>query len=284
MRRKITAAALDFLYGRVTYMKKILLIGGDIRIRTVYSEFKKKGFLPETLGLFDDDDGKIEEADIIILPIPASRDGKRICCPLTNRFIPLSDIEKSKPDALILGGCISFSSRHSIDYGSLDSYALLNAVPTAEGAIATAIETTPFTLWKSNVLVIGAGRTGKILSERLAAMKCCVTVSARKNADFALLDAMNIKHIHTADIAKQAENFDIIFNTVDAPVLENITFVKKNALLIDLSSRGCISPEKISELGIKFLKLPGIPGKTAPETAGRLLAEVLTELLKQITE
>ncbi|MCQ2441246.1 MAG: hypothetical protein MJ076_05070 [Clostridia bacterium] len=260
-------------------MKNAILIGGDERTLEVYKTLKSLNYCVDTLGLTSNDNGDITKADICIFPVPTTKDGVTVFCPLTQKQIPLSIIEFAKPDAKIICGRYTFKERPSTDVCELDSYALLNAVPTAEGAIMKAIELTPFTLWKSKVLVIGYGRVGKVLCDRLAGLKCDVTVSARKTKDFAMLDALGIKHIKTSDVFSKSQNFDIIFNTIDVPLftenLENL----KNVFLIDLSSKGCIDFKLAENLKITAVKLPAIPGKIAPVTAGKILAITVLELI-----
>ena len=68
---------------------KVLLIGGDKRSEFAEKEFRDAGFETDTLGLHANDNGNIAKADIIVLPVPTTRDGENIFCPLTKRVIPL---------------------------------------------------------------------------------------------------------------------------------------------------------------------------------------------------
>ena len=243
------------------------------------TELEKQGYTIASLGISDSDNGKIEDADIVLLPVPTTRDGKNIFCPQTNKIISLDIMKKAKPECLILSCGCNFDNPNCIDYLKLDEFCLLNAVPTAEGAIAKAINDTPFCLWKSRVLIIGYGRVAKILTDRLTGLKCDVTVSARKKSDFACLDALGIKHIKTTDVALSAKNFDIIFNTIDVKLWENDLDSLKNCYLYDLSSCGCLDFNIAEEIGIKAAKLPGIPGKTAPSTSGKIIAQTVNNLI-----
>lgn len=247
-------------------------------MRIAMDELKRTGYTVDSLGLYEDDNGNIKNADVVLLPVPTTRDDKNIFCPQTNKTISLDEVYNSKPDALILSCGYSFDNRNCIDYLKLDSFCLLNAVPTAEGAIARAINDTPFCLWQSRVLVIGNGRVAKILTDRLVGLKCDVTVSARKSADFAYLKALGIKHIHTHNVPQEAERFDIIFNTIDVPLFDEVDKLK-NSYLYDLSTKGCIDFETAQKCGIKAIKLPGIPGKVAPTTAGKIIAQTANELI-----
>lgn len=262
-------------------MKKVCIVGGDERLKSVKHRLEKENLLVNTLGLYPEDNGDIASSDIIILPVPTSRDGINIFTPLTNRIISLEKIKKETQNQLILCCNYDFENRNYIDYNKLDSYALLNAVPTAEGAIKTAIENTDFTIWQSNILVIGYGRVGKILADRLKKLGANVTVSARKPKDFAELETLGFNYINTENIPHLYLGYSIIFNTVDAIVLPNETVRNLPCeLLVDLSSSGGFDLNFAEAIGIKALKTPSLPAKTAPKTAGKILAKTLCELIR----
>lgn len=261
-------------------MKKICIIGGDQRLRIAAKILEKQNFFVDSLGLFPQDSGNIALSDILLLPVPTTKDGETVWAPLTNKKIYLREIEEKSDGKLILCCNYKFENRKSVDYNTLDSYALLNAVPTAEGAIKIAIENTDYTLWKSKILVIGYGRVGKILADRLKNLGAFVTVSARKPRDLATLQALGFKYINTESLNKDYLDYDIIFNTVDAEVLNNNAL--KNCpcnLIIDLSSKGGFDKEYAKSLGINAIKPPGLPGIIAPKTAGEILAKTVTELI-----
>lgn len=262
-------------------MKKITLVGGDNRLIILKKKLEKEGFFVDTLGLAQNDDGRVETSDIIIFPVPTTKDKETVFCPLTNRKIMLSEIAKKiDNDKLILSCNYIFENKNNIDFGALDSYALLNAVPTAEGAIKIAIENTDFTLWKSKILVIGYGRVGKILADRLRSLGAFVTVSARKPKDFALITALGFDYINTNSLNLENLSYDIIFNTVDAKVIENSELQDlKCDLMIDLSTFGGFDLKEANECGINALKAPALPVKTAMKTAAEILFETVIQII-----
>lgn len=247
-------------------------------------ELLKNGFEVDSLGLLPDDNGEIGEADIILLPVPTTKDGKNIFCPLYDKEIPLDFLEKAKRKALVISYGYKTQNRNCKDCSTLDEFAILNAVPTAEGAIAKALCDTDFCLWQSRVLVIGYGRIGKILADRLKGFRCNLTVSARKKSDFALLDALDINFIHTDSVPKVAGDYDIIFNTVDALIFKNGYENLKSSYIYDLSTKGCIDCESAAKAGIKVLKLPGIPAKTAYITAGKIIAKTVIDSIEEVMQ
>ena len=264
-------------------MKKITLIGGDIRIKILKQRLEEAGYTTDTLGLFENDAADLKTSDAVIMPVPTTKDRKTVFTPLTKRNIFLSDISEAVSDRTPILCCnYSFYGKNSIDYGSLDGYSLLNAVPTAEGAIKLAIEQTPFTLWKSRVLVIGYGRVGKILADRLAKLGCRVTVSARKTADFCMLDALGFEYMNTCDLNKSGLPFDIIFNTVDVHVIDDEVWQNSECTLaVDLSSLGGFSLSAAEKAGIRAVKAPGLPGIVAPHTAADILFKTVKEILEK---
>ncbi len=262
-------------------MKKITIIGGDNRLKKAKQSLINAGFTVDTIGLYEDDKGDISASQFLVFPVPTTKDGINVFTPLTDRKIPLSDISKQiTQNQLILSCNYLFENKKCVDYGSLDSYALLNAVPTAEGAIKTAIENTPFTLWKSKCLVIGYGRVGKVLSSRLKALGCEVTVTARKPSDLSLAEALGFSYINTERLNHQALNYDIIFNTVDVKVInDNKLKDTKCRLIVDLATKEGVSLTEAEKSGIKTVKASGLPARVAPETASEILSKTIIHII-----
>lgn len=254
---------------------KILIVGGDKRMLYAKTDLEKNGFKTDTLGLIENDNADIFDADILLLPVPATRDNININCPLTQRKIPISLLQTVSEDTLILSGGLNLKRKNFINYLELEDYAILGAVPTAEGAIHCAIENTDFTLWNSNILIIGFGKVSRILASRLVSFGCNLTVSARNNRDFSYLDALNISKISTYEVNEQINNFDIVFNTIDVPIIDSAS-LSKETLIIDLSTKGCFIDNNPK---VNLIKLPGLPGKIAPATAGKIISETAIKLI-----
>ncbi len=283
--------------------KKILILGGDLRQLSVADEFKAEGYevsffafenceLPIPYYIYTDIDSAFEENNIIIMGMPVSRDGIHLNTPCSNLAVKLSDIsEKIKPGKKIFGGILpeifqgkNFKKNSVLfDYGKKEDLIIKNVIPTAEGAIAVAIENTPFTLHSSNIIVCGFGRIGKILAKDLTALGAKVTVSARKPEDLAWIDCFGYEKIKTNRIYETINKFDIIFNTVPFTVIDEecLKRVKKNALIIDLASgNGGVDLKYAKLLDIKVIRALSIPGKVAPKTAGKIIKDTVDDILK----
>ena len=256
---------------------KVLIIGGDRRMLFAARAFRENGYEAETLGLTENDKGVPLDADIIVLPVPATRDTVNINCALSGRKIPLDILENLPEKTPVFGGG-KLGVKNYTNYLSVDSYAVKNAAITAEGAIAAAIDNTGFSLWQSEILVIGYGKTGRALAARLSGFCPKLTVSARSERDFAELKVCGIKSIETANIASAENRFDIVFNTVDIKFPEATAKRLAGALFLDISTLGGFGegiPEKHS---IEYRRLPSLPAVCAPESAGKIIAETVINL------
>lgn len=262
-------------------MRKIAIIGGDNRFKILREKLISDGFSVASLGLLKNDGEDIETADTLIFPVPTTKDKVTVFAPLTDRKIYLSEMEKfSKNKKLVISYNYTFSGEKNVDLEKSDAYALLNSVPTAEGAIKIAIENTDFTLWKSKVLVIGYGRVGKVLANRLLSLGAFVTIAARKEYDFSLSETFGLDYINTESLNHTNLDYDIIFNTVDIKVIDDKTLEKLNcSLLLDLSTFGGFSLEKANGLGLRAIKAPSLPVKTAPKTAAEILYKTVRKIL-----
>lgn len=160
-----------------------------------------------------------------------------------------------------------------------------DAVPTAEGAIQIALEELPITLQGARVLVIGYGRLGRTLAPRLAGLGARVSVSARRWADLAWIEAEGYGVEHTGQLKGWLCGYDLVVNTVPARVLDEETLrdLKPGCLVIDLASKpGGVDFEAARRLGVRAIWALSLPGKTAPVTAGRAIRTAIYNILNEL--
>lgn len=162
-----------------------------------------------------------------------------------------------------------------------EPFTTANAVPTAEGALQLAMEHSNITLHNSHCLVIGFGRIGKTLAQKLHALSADVTVCARKTSDCAMAEAMGMHSDETGIYRGGLHQYDFIFNTVPAPILDaaQLDTVSPDCLLIELaSSPGGIPADLCRSRGLSYYSAPGLPGICAPATAGALYADCILKV------
>ena len=168
------------------------------------------------------------------------------------------------------------------DFLEREDFAVLNAIPTAEGAVETAMDMLPVTLHGACALVIGWGRIGKYLCTLLRGMGAHVTASARNAGDFAWIEACGLDALHTERLGGGLGRFDVIFNTVPHLVLtySRLLELKRGCAVIDLASApGGVDFEAADKLGISCRQALGLPGKCSPESAARHMKATLYAIL-----
>ncbi len=285
----------------------LLFVGGDMRQIRVINEFSKIrktyifGFNETETNMFCENVGVLNSAEdigndfkIIILPLPYSLDGENVNAIFNDYLIEICDIFKNLPqNAIVLAGkCDDKIETLSqiykttlIDYLHREELQVLNAVPTAEGAIQIAMEETPHTIHNSNCLVIGNGRIGKILAKMLYGIGAKVTVSARKQRDLAQAQSFGYSPIPLWELHDFIGNFDIVFNTVPTMILDSglISKLNKRCLIIDLASKpGGVDFNAAKQREIKAIWALSLPGKVAPDTAGDIIKDTITNILSEM--
>ena len=284
-------------------INKIAIIGGDLRIVKLSEMLVNEGAQVYTYGLENVDnietqkceslEEAINSAEIILGPIPFSSNGDIINSPFSKEKIKVQNLMNLSKGKILIAGSVKqdiFELAESIgvkvvDIMKREELSVLNAISTAEGAIKIAIEETPKNIHGSNILVMGFGRIGKVLSHMLNGLGAKVSCEARKNSDLAWIKAYGYDAVPIAELKDNLYKFDIIINTIpyillDRDALEN---VKEDALIIDLASNpGGVDRNAIKEKQIKFVWALSLPGKISPVTSAEFIKETLFNVVKEI--
>lgn len=257
-------------------MVKLYFLGKDKRSENLKELYEKEGNIVNS----------IEQAEYVVLPIPFTKDKLHV----TGEEILIEDLIKKCTNKTVFSGAIpkEFKSQMEtnnvtfIDLMDLDEVAYLNAIPTAEGAIAKAMELTDTTIHGANILVLGFGRVAKILSDKLKGLNANVFCAARKQKDLAHINALGYNVVDINNITKYLDKVDIIFNTVPTIILgeKKLRQLNKDTIIIDLASApGGVDFNEAKMLGIKaFLEL-AIPTKVAPKSAAIYLKSSIDNVI-----
>lgn len=280
----------------------LAVVGGDIRQAHLAGLLYADGHTVRTLALerhpvegcaaAGDPHSCFAGVQAVILPMPVQNSGTALNAPLSSATHALADIlDAIPPGTLALAGAVPFwvharavqNNLRLIDYLSRDELAIRNAVPTCEGALQLAMEQTDHTIALSRCLVIGCGRIGAMLARKLQALGAQVTVSARSPRDFARIEAAGMTHLDTRRLAGQLSGFDLIFNTVPAPVLGAAELAGlSSCLVIDLASLpGGIAPDAAPPMSCRVLHALSLPGKVAPRTAAHAIYQTVCAILAE---
>ncbi|MGS0764695.1 dipicolinate synthase subunit DpsA [Syntrophomonas curvata] len=282
---------------------KIAVLGGDDRELILTNELVKMGATVVVAGFPKDKVGPgafvvytVEEAckdaEVVILPLPGTSTDGVIRAVYAEGSLKLTEkaVAGIAQNALVLiGSARPFLKEWALTYGfnlieviDMDEIAVLNSIPTAEGAIQIAMEETRITIHGSRSCVVGFGRVGITLARILKAMGSDVTVVARNQGQLARAYEMGCKRADFSGLREIMNDADIVFNTVPAMVIdrETLKYANSNVLIIDLASQpGGTDFEAANDYGLKAILAPGLPGKVAPVYAGKILADVIPRLI-----
>ena len=287
--------------------KVISVVGGDLRIVKLVEMLIEDNYTVYTYGLeYSEEllkldrvemcptlDEAVKDAKAVVGPIPLSSDRKNLSMPFSNIKLPIEDFVNCLKGKTLIAGNITEPIRNSLDEKSIvyidllkrEEFSVLNTISTAEGTIQIAMEETQKTVHGRNVLIMGFGRIGKVLSKMLSGIGAKVYCEARKNEDIAWIKAYGYEPIHLNDLDKHLGKFDIIINTIPFQILDNkrLDLLKKDILIIDLASNpGGVDRKAAKEKNIKLVWALSLPGKVAPVTSAQFIKETLYHALKEI--
>lgn len=171
------------------------------------------------------------------------------------------------PDITVIGGNLNLPNYRCLDLLQDPEYLARNAAITAHCAVKLALPYLTVTLEHCPVLILGWGRIGKCLARLLANMGAEVTVAARKEADRAMLRALGYRACDYPELPKILHCCRLIYNTVPEKILSESTTFCCDCVKIELASQPGLPGDVIDGRGL--------PGKLAPESSGRLIADTI---------
>lgn len=282
------------------------ILGGDFRNVELVKLLAKEKNIVYTYGLEKELEKlqnenikickKIEElqkTDVIITAIPLSKDNININMPLRiySKEIEIDETLKIMNNKLVFTGNVSSeilrkSKLYNIEILDImknEEFAVLNAIPTAEETIKIIIENMKKIIHNSNCLIMGYGRLGKLLAQKLSGLSVNITCLTSDNTEKVWCIANGYDIVSFEKIKKDAsilKKYDIIVNTIPKIILtEELKEIGKNTLIIDLASKPYgIDRNIVKQENLNFIEALGLPGKSAPIT----VAENMYEMVKNV--
>lgn len=276
------------------------IIGGDARQIYLAQSIAKDGY-SVCVGGFETYDSAgslqtdtipktIAKSNVIILPLPATKDGKYLNAPFSSETIRLNDtFAETLRDKIVFGGLMKkichtsllWEDIKSYDYYSREELMVGNAFLTAEGALGLAINALPGAINGSDCLVTGFGRIGKALCIYLRALGANVDCAARKSSDLMYIKALGCGAVQYKNIQKR---YDMIFNTVPVTVLgaSQLSKQSRDTVIFELASMpGGVDLEAAGRLGIQIINGQSIPGRVSPKTSGEYIKEAIYNMMEE---
>lgn len=276
------------------------VIGGDERMKYLAQSIAADGYPVCVCGLekLGTRRGAAEcdlpqlaaKSSVILLPLPATKDGLFLNAPYAENEIRLDDdFARFFMHKTVCGGMLQRLTASSSlwreiepeDYYRREELAVGNAIPTAEGAVGIAIREYPGTINGAKCLITGFGRIGKNLAIILRGMGAEVFCAARKKADLMQMRAFGVQPLTYREISRR---FDLIFNTVPAKVLTSPVLMQqtRDTLIIELASApGGTDLKRAEELHLHVIDAPSLPGRVAPKTAAEYIKEAVYNILEE---
>lgn len=273
---------------------KLLVLGGDIRLHYTAERLKQK-YEVYTYGVSELDMLPDEPCDAAVLGLPASRDGISISAPLCRDPVSFTVLKKLvKCGGIVIGGMISpairkFCAENGFfceDHYCDEAVMLRNAVPSAEGALAVGINATPEQMLGQKVLILGFGRIASQLAVYLTAMGCEVIVAARSREKRAKARMLGCRAVGFDVLGNILPEVTLIYNTVPCAVIgeDELAVFDDEAVYVELASVSGIDSEALKRHSVTVIKAGGLPAKTAPKTAGEIIADAVEEILDTYKE
>lgn len=277
---------------------KYLIVGGDDRLVYLAKLLHDDGnevscFALDAVGLPQSvvQTDSIGAADCVVLPLPAEVRHGALNAPYSKKVHSLSEILGKIPEGTVVcGGKLSNQIRAAAeknrlriyDYMARPEFTVGNAAVTAEGAVAALMSNLKSTLFGSSVLVVGYGRIGKLLADKLRGLNVRTCVMSRNSEARALAEGMGLSAIAPNADAAILSAFDAVVNTAPAPFAGPLEALRHDCILLELASSPGFDAEEAAKLGLRHIAAPGLPGKYAPQTAARLIYESVQNIIGEI--
>ncbi|MBO5790084.1 MAG: NAD(P)-binding domain-containing protein [Clostridia bacterium] len=278
-------------------MYQITVVGGDRRMIEAALLLKAQGCAvtlcatcekPEGF-LWKDTLGKTAEGDLLLLPVPYSKDQKTV----------FGAPEVSTDDAkdacarfrFVCGGGLPSAlfeyarkaGGDAIDLLCDEAFTLENAYLTAYAALGMLLLDSGKAPHDTRILLLGYGRIASALCRLLLGAGFCVCVCARdpiRRREAAFAGAKET--FAPSELAEAIKDADTIVNTVPFPLLKEADLPKARELrILELASGENF--EKNLPACVSLVCAPGLPGKVYPVSAGALIAEAAIRFLTQKT-
>ncbi|KOP82185.1 dipicolinic acid synthetase subunit A [Cytobacillus solani] len=240
------------------------------------------------------DEVEFSNKDVIILPVPGTGTDGQIETIFSNEKVYLRKemLNETPPHCTVysgisnsyLDGITKQANRRLVQLFERDDVAIYNSIPTVEGTIMMAIQHTDTTIHGSNIAVLGLGRVGMSVARTFQALGAKVKVGARKSEHIARITEMGLTPFYLSNLDDEVKDVDICINTIPYLIVTASVISKMpvHTLIIDLASKpGGTDFRYAEKRGVKALLAPGLPGIVAPKTAGKILANVLSQLIKE---
>lgn len=272
-------------------MNNIIIIGGDKRQIELNNILSDNGFNSRYINSTDNavSEPEIHEGDIIILPVPVSKDKENIYSSDSNFNLKINDVLRKADDTNIIfaGGfskavkaCLDEKNIPFFDYLDCDELVLYNAYLTGLGAVRLLLDKTSEDIRGKKALVTGFGRVAKFTAQALKDVGCDVYVTARKILQLTEAECIGYKTIEFEKRGSFVYLFDYIFNSVPENIFseDDVGHIKGKYFELASSPYGVNKEFFINDENY-YYDGGSLPGRYLSRSAAEKLAEITLEYI-----
>lgn len=276
-------------------MQTVIILGGDQRSRFLDTYFRENGFFTYCFGLEQDFSAASLEQTLrsnmaaLILPLPASRDGKTVNMPLCADELTFGKLAAMLPRGqAVFGGMLSedvkalfqAAGARVTDYYD-DEVIVKNAVLTARGAMRVLASMTSVPPAHLRIAVTGFGRVGTAVAAQLQENGCTAAVAARRAEVRAHARQLGYHACTIAELQQQLSSFDVVINTVPARIFPMEGWASAPHIqYMELASAPWGTDLAASEaFGLTAINAQSLPGKYFPCEAAGIVGEKIKSFL-----
>lgn len=233
------------------------------------------------------------EADVLVLPLPFSKNGADVFAPFAETPVPIRAVSEAAASGrrIFLGNADAAALRRLgangafvYDYYTDDALTLYNARLTAEALLALAVETMPVALLGAKIAVTGYGRIGFYTARLFSVCGARVTVFARSPLQLAKAAAAGLQALPLQQFADENRAFHCLINTVPAQIVKKreLAALQNGCLLLEAASAPFgIDTEAAKEMGFRLVKASSLPGRFSPQSAGEAIAKTIDQRVRR---
>lgn len=232
----------------------------------------------------------IKMCNIIVCPTPFTKDGRTVNFTGSNGKTPvyINDfLNMLNSDHKVFGfgfpkyftdECF-FKNITLFDFADNLELIGTNGLYTAEGVIGNIIMSTPFSINEANCLITGFGTCGFHIADmlnKLGADVCIYDINSEKQDKAVSLGYTTFDLLKNRNLS----GFNIIINTVPKNIFNSDNTFNDACYIFDISSAPYGFDDELWNSLYHAVRLPGIPGKLMPKSAGILLGKTVFSFIK----
>lgn len=282
----------------------ITILGGDLRQCYAAEYLQSIGWnvtccytpdFPYKSGIIQTDRcaEAMEHSIFILAPTPLTRDKTNLFqAKADSQSFSLNDLWKTlTPNHKFINYTLPEEYRKTLQnigcenltFGNDPFFQSKNAELTAEGLLAEVIRCTPFALSSTNILLLGYGCCGKAIGKLFRPLCRNIYLIEQDAAKRNDAKKYGLSPVNAKRFVHIQQDCQVIINTVPTAILNTMQLSQMHSSchIFDIASAPFGFPADTTEQCLlPYYRIPGIPGRFSPVTAGELIGRTIERMAK----